>query len=214
MVKYQQYLQKILANQRSNFWKGFLICITIILVGCNNTTYDNAIPNNKADKTTDNNLKIEAKVNENNSDVNYFVSELNNKENSSFFIGMTLEDFKNQLSITGIGQLDEIEITDSIDSWDFGHKQFYSDNITFTFDENFKLYDIYVSDDIPTSLGLTFSDTKEDMVKIYGSEYVEYNLDEYILYEFNMESYYFYVLSIENHINGWGISYYSYEKSQ
>lgn len=136
------------------------------------------------------------------------INEKSLDENSTFYFGMSKESVISKLNKLNLKIENEIEITTSENDPEWGNKQIWTKDISFTFDKNNKLYAISIKKDIPTSLGLKRGDSIERLEKLYDKNYTKHKLDIGFAYEYVINDYYFSVCFENGKVTEWKISKY------
>lgn len=185
---------------------GIILIITI-LIGYGITH----LKSNKEIKSM-NNVSTIAKSNmpENNKPI---INEQTNGGNT-FYFGMSRQDTYTKLKELNVPIMEEIEITNDYNAWDYGNKEIWTERFSFTFDKEGKLYEIgHIT--IPTTRGLKIGDSLKDMEKLYGKKYRIFDTGNDTVYEYYIKDHYFrvYILKVKNgKIEMWGISKYQFDK--
>lgn len=128
-------------------------------------------------------------------------------KSGTFWFGMSKDDVISKLKNLKLEVLNEIEITNSKDSAEYGNKQIWAEGISFSFDKNDnQLYSINVNGNIATSLGLKVGDSAAKMEKLYGKEYARFNTGSASGHEYTFGKHYFRVFVEGNKVTGWNVS--------
>ncbi|AOR25137.1 hypothetical protein [Clostridium taeniosporum] len=164
-----------------------------------NSAKSNKEESTKAVKTTASNSQIT-------------INEKSLDKNSTFYFGMSKEDLTSKLNKIKLAIENEIEITSSENDPEFGNKQIWTKDISFSFNKENKLYAINIKENIPTSLGLKNGDSIEKLEKLYGKDYAKYKTDIGLLYQYCINDCYFKVYFENGKLTEWGISKYKFLK--
>lgn len=180
-----------------------VISMMLTIVGCNK---DEDPPNGKA--------------------INSVSNSTENKENKNvkgsfqlFHLGMSIEEVRSVLKENNIEIINEIENIGDSDAWDWGNKAIWTEGISFSFDQDFILYDLEFENEEPTSEGIKVGDGIDLLRGNHGDNYKLYSTEELIiigvigdpqekteLYEYLMDDHYFRATVVDSKIVSWGIS--------
>lgn len=187
--------------------RKYLIIITLFLTlfftGCNNIS-------NQSTQSKDTENKQETPSNSpaksgssQNKDIG--VNEQANGERGIFYLSMSRQDVIAVLKDMKIDTSNEVEITSHPEAWNYGNKLLFAGGYSFEFDKEYKLYEIRVQNDVPTTLGLKQGDSIDNMEKLYGKNYNKNRVDNSILYSYKIGDHYFWVYFEKDKVKMWGI---------
>ncbi|WP_105177650.1 hypothetical protein [Clostridium cagae] len=210
------------------------IILTIFLVGCTNTkdsnntntstkeSDDSISSTNNSEKVTNTDKDKSSKVTKNNKDKSektietvasnskIIINEKSLDKNSTFYFGMSKKYVISKLDKLQLKVENEIEISSGKDDPQYGNKQIWTKDISFTFDKENKLSVINVKEDIKTSLDLKKGDSIEKLEQLYGKNYNKYKIDNGSMYEYSFNNYYFHVFLENEKVTEWEISKYKF----
>ncbi|WP_315082070.1 hypothetical protein [uncultured Clostridium sp.] len=164
----------------------------------------------KVNETSKDNSKKSIQITASNSQIT--INEKSLDENSTFYFGMSKEDVISKLDKFKIKVENEIEISSSKDDPQYGNKQIWTQDISFTFNKENKLSVINIKENLPTSLGLKEGDSIEKLESLYGKNYSKYKTDNGFIYEYSINNYYFHVFLENEKVTEWEISKYKFLK--
>ncbi|WP_252247560.1 hypothetical protein [Clostridium sp. ZBS4] len=165
----------------------------------------------KSSKVTKNNKdKSEKTIETVASNSKIIINEKSLDKNSTFYFGMSKKDVISKLDKLQLKVENEIEISSGKDDPQYGNKQIWTKDISFTFDKENKLSVINVKEDIKTSLDLKKGDSIEKLEKLYGKNYNKYKIDTGSMYEYSFNNYYFHVFLENEKVTEWEISKYKF----
>ncbi|EJO5347451.1 hypothetical protein NRP93_001530 [Clostridium botulinum] len=127
------------------------------------TTFSNCETNKNKSNVSNLNKSKNSSKKVTNSNSKIGINEKSLDKNSTFYFGMSKESVISKLNKLNLKVENEIEITTSDNDPEWGNKQIWSNNISFSFDKNNKLYAINIKKNIPTSLGLKIGDSVEKL---------------------------------------------------
>jgi hypothetical protein len=126
-----------------------------------------------------------------------------------FYLGMNYEDLLELNLYNTDDEITEItKINEEENSWDYGNKVIWTQNLCCLFDKDDTIYKITVNGNIPTSLGLKVGDTTHIVDTLYGTCDYQYENDWGKVYEYIMDSYYIDISILDNEVSNWSISKY------
>lgn len=139
-----------------------------------------------------------------------------------FQLGMDIEEVRAILEENNIEIINEIENTGDSDTWDWGNKSIWTEEISFTFDQDYILYDLEFDNGEPTSEGIKVGDDLDLLLNKYGDQFKLYGPEELMnmwiidenqdkkaeIYEYRMDDHYFRAFVVDDKIVSWNISKY------
>ncbi|NFG42522.1 hypothetical protein FC789_15410 [Clostridium botulinum] len=177
---------------------------------------------NSSEKVTNTDKDKSSKVTKNNKDKSektietvasnskIIINEKSLDKNSTFYFGMSKDDVISKLDKLQLKVENEIEISSGKDDPQYGNKQIWTKDISFTFNKENKLSVINVKEDIKTSLDLKKGDSIEKLEKLYGKNYNKYKIDNGSMYEYSFNNNYFHVFLENEKVTEWEISKYKF----
>ena len=106
----------------------------------------------------------------------------------ALYLGMPIDDVRRLLNEMG-EEPNEVERTSHPYDWRYGNRIFDVRNYMIEFDREEKVYQIYVTDNIPTERGLKFGDSIERMEELYGKNYKKESVDGETHFSYDMGEY-------------------------
>lgn len=139
-----------------------------------------------------------------------------------FHLGMDIEEVRAVLEENNIEVINEIENTGDSDTWDWGNKSIWTEGISFTFDQDYILYDLEFNNEEPTLEGIKVGDDLDLLLNKYGNHFKLYGPEELMnmwiidenqdkkaeIYEYRMDDHYFRAFVVDDKIVSWNISKY------
>jgi hypothetical protein len=121
----------------------------------------------------------------------------------ALYLGMPIEEVRRILNVID-EEPNEIERTSHPYDWKFGNKIIQMRDYSIEFDREEKVYEIYVTDKIPTERGLKFGDSIEKMEVLYGKNYKKESVDGETYFSYDMGEYKFWgYFNAENQLDLW-----------
>ena len=161
-----------------------------------------------ADPNLNQNVKDKEAEDSDNNGANYLKILPDNDKYSkrALYLGMPIEEVRRLLNEMGEDP-NQVERTSHPYDWRYGNIIFDIRDYMIEFDREGKVYEIYVTDNIPTERGLKFGDPIERMEELYGKNYKKESVNGETLFKYDMGEYNFWgYFNAENQLDLWALT--------